>query len=75
MPGSIAPMGESIGAVATAISWVVRSSSSRRKPSSSATMRTDCPKPPPSTAGMIDACAASGVAPKSIQSRMTSGAP
>ena len=46
-PGSITPIGESIGAVATAISCVVRSSGSRSKPSSSATMWTDCRKPWP----------------------------
>jgi len=40
-PGSITPIGESIGAVATAISCVVRRSGSSWKPSSSATMCTD----------------------------------
>ena len=37
----IGPMGDSIGAVATATSWVVRSWGSRSKPSSAATMNTD----------------------------------
>ena len=53
VPGSIGPMGESIGAVATAISWVVRSSGSRSKPSSSATMHTDWRNPAPRASAMM----------------------
>ena len=75
VPGSIGPMGESIGAVATAISWVVFSWGSTSKPISSATMKIDWRKPPPSASIMTLARASSGVLPNSIQSRTTSGAP
>ena len=44
-PGSITPIGASIGCVATAIEWVVRSSS-RVTPMASATMSIDWQKPP-----------------------------
>ena len=74
-PGWIGPIGESIGAVATAISWVVRSDGSRSKPSSSATMWTDWRKPAPSASAMMLWRDSSGVLPNSIQSRITSGAP
>ncbi len=74
-PGSIGPMGESIASVATAISWVVRSSGSRAKPSSSATIHTDWRKPAPRASAMMLVRASSGVLPNSIQSRITSGAP
>ena len=69
------PMGESTGAVATAISCVVRSSGSRSKPSSSATIHTDCPNPAPDASAMMLVRDSAGVFPNSIQSRMTSGAP
>ena len=75
VPGWIGPMGESMGAVATAISWVVRSWGSTSKPSSSATMKIDWRKPPPRASIMTLARASSGVLPNSIQSRTTSGAP
>ena len=68
-------MGDSIGAVATAISCVVRNSESTANPSASATMCTDCPNPAPRASAMMLPRASSGVLPKSIQSRMTSGAP
>ena len=68
-------MGESIGAVATATSWVVRRCSSMAKPSSSATIHTDWRKPPPRASAMMLVRACSGVVPNSIQSRMTSAAP
>ena len=68
------PIGESIGAVATATSWVVRSSGSIGKPISSATMRIDCWKPWPRTFSMMLVCATSGVAPNSMMSRTTSTA-
>ena len=73
VPGWIGPMGESIGAVATAISWVVRNRGSMSKPSTSATMWTDWPKPVPSAAVMMLWRATSGVWPNSIQSRTTLG--
>jgi hypothetical protein len=68
-------MGESMGAVATATSWVVRRPSSRAKPSSSATIHTDWRNPPPRTSAITLVRACSGVVPNSIQSRMTSAAP
>ena len=51
-PGSITPIGESIGAVATATSWASRSSGSAAKPSSATTIRTDGRKPPASRAAI-----------------------
>ena len=74
-PGPIGPIGESIGAVATATSWVVRSSSSMANPSTSATIRTDWPNPAPSRSAITLVAACSGVVPNSIQSRITSTAP
>ena len=64
-----------MGAVATATSWLVVSSGSRRKPRVSATMCTDWMKPAPRTFSMMLPAASSGVAPKSITWRTTSGAP
>ena len=75
VPGSMGPMGESIGAVATAISCDVRNSGSMSKPSTSATMYTDWPNPCPRASIMMLWRAAAGLWPKSIQSRTTSGAP
>ena len=75
VPGSMGPIGELIGAVATAISWVVLSCGSMSKPISSATMKIDWRKPPPSASIMTLARASSGVLPNNIQSRTTSGAP
>jgi hypothetical protein len=74
-PGAIFPIGESIGAVATAISCVVRFSASSAKPSASASRSTDCRKPAPSSFAIGLAFACSGVLPNSITSEITAGAP
>ena len=74
-PGSMTPIGESIGAVATATSWVVRSFGSEPKPISSTIIRTDCLKPPPSSPSIGLASASSGVPPNTMMWRITSGAP
>ena len=73
-PGWIGPIGESIGSVATATSWVVRSSGSMGMPKVSAIIRTDWPKPRPRTVAITLVFASPGVAPNSITSRTTSGA-
>ena len=48
---------------------------SAAKPSSATTIRTDERKPPPSSAAIGLASASSGVPPKAITCRITSGAP
>ncbi len=45
-PGAITPIGESIGAVATATCWLVRITGSAAKPRRSTISRTDWKKPP-----------------------------
>ena len=69
------PIGESMGAVATAMSWVVRNCGAMSNPSSSATMKIDCRNPAPRASAMMLVLASSGALPNSIQSRTTSGAP
>ena len=71
-PGGIVPIGESIGAVAIAISWIARFSESRAKPSVSATMSIDCMKPPPRNFSIGLFFATLGSLPKSIISWTTS---
>ena len=65
-PGSIVPIGDSIGAVATDTSWVLRISGSKSKPSASAIISIDCEKPSVSSIniGLVFAC--SGVFPNSM---------
>jgi len=71
LPGASVPTGDSIGALATAISWCVRVSGSRSKPNADATMRIDCSKPPPRMRSIGLFAATSGGFPKSITSRTT----
>jgi hypothetical protein len=73
-PGSITPMGDSIGAVATATSWEVRISASGEKPSTSRHIRTDCLKPPLSRPSIGPPDASSGVPSNIMMWRTTSGA-
>ena len=73
-PGGIGPIGESIGFVATAISWRVVFSGSSSTRSSAATMSIDWKKPFARN-WTIGLCAASsGVFPKSMMSPITPGA-
>ncbi len=64
-----------MGAVATATSWEVRIFGSAAKPSRSTISRTDWKKPPLSSFCMGPLSALSGVPPKPITWRSTSGAP
>ena len=65
-PGWMAPIGESIGAVATAISWVARIFGSALKPISSTHILTDWMNPPSSSFCIGPVSAFSGVSPKPI---------
>ena len=73
-PGWMAPIGESMGAVATAISWEARICGSASKPSSSTHIFTACMNPPSSIFCIGPVSAFSGVSPKPITCRSTSGA-
>ena len=65
-PGSITPIGESIGAVATATSWVARICGSASKPNCVDEHPTDWMKPPSSIFCIGPVSAFSGVPPKPI---------
>src|ERR1019366_9037626 len=73
-PGWIGPIGEMIGAVATATSWETVSPGSRPKPRAWPTIRMDWPNPSPRMAGIMDASASSGVLPNNMMLPTTSGA-
>ena len=68
------PIGVSIGLAATATSWLVRTSAPEPKPSSSTTIRTDALNPPDSRPAIGLSNASSGVPPKPMTWRTTSGA-
>src|SRR5246127_4709013 len=73
VPAAIGSTSESISAVATATSWVVLISGSMRNPMWSATMRTDILKPDSRMAAIGPRVADSGVPPKPMMWRTTSG--
>ncbi len=73
-PGSMTPSGESIGAVATAISWVARTFGSALKPILSTTIFTAWMKPLSSIFCIGPVSAFSGISPKPMTWRSTSGA-
>jgi hypothetical protein len=70
----MAPIGESIGAVATATSWEERTLGSALKPTWSAHIRTAWMKPPSSIFCIGPVSAFSGASPKPMTWRSTSGA-
>ena len=74
-PGSMGPMGESMGAVATATWWSTVSSASSANPRAWPTMAIDWPNPSPRMAGIMLEAASSGVLPNSMMSPTTAGAP
>ena len=65
-PGSMTPIGESIGAVATATSCEERTIGSAANPILSTIMRTDWMNPPSSSFCIGPVSAFSGVSPKPI---------
>ncbi len=73
-PGSMMPSGESIGAVATATSCDDRTFGSALNPTLSTTIRTAWMKPPSCIFSMGPVNALSGVSPKPMTCRSTSGA-